>query len=107
MLGCTGAILAAANLEPELCGEAFAGNVAAQKDLLDAHRITVVRLAPRPQGELHPRTARHRTAATSTLVRRCVRCFRRLGSLRSTIGARAPGAHCGALQTRAGRRARR
>src|SRR5215211_5375627 len=34
MLGATGAILAAANLEPELCVDAFAGSVAAQKDLL-------------------------------------------------------------------------
>ena len=40
MLGCTGAILAAANLEPELCADAFTGSVAAQKDLLSAHRIT-------------------------------------------------------------------
>jgi dihydrodipicolinate synthase/N-acetylneuraminate lyase len=39
MLGCTGAILAAANLEPELCSDAFAGSVVAQKDLLFAHRI--------------------------------------------------------------------
>ena len=39
MLGLTGAILAAANLEPELCADAFAGQVAAQKDLLFAHRI--------------------------------------------------------------------
>ena len=35
----TGAILAAANLEPELCVDAFAGNVQAQKDLLGAHKI--------------------------------------------------------------------
>jgi 4-hydroxy-tetrahydrodipicolinate synthase len=40
MLGCTGAILAAANLEPELCADAFAGSVVAQKDLLFAHRVT-------------------------------------------------------------------
>jgi 4-hydroxy-tetrahydrodipicolinate synthase len=39
MLGCTGAILAAANLEPELCADAFAGNIQAQKDLLSIHRI--------------------------------------------------------------------
>jgi 4-hydroxy-tetrahydrodipicolinate synthase len=39
MLGATGAILAAANLEPELCSDAFAGSVAAQKDLLYAHKI--------------------------------------------------------------------
>jgi 4-hydroxy-tetrahydrodipicolinate synthase len=39
MLGCAGAILAAANLEPELCADAFAGNVQAQKDLLAIHQI--------------------------------------------------------------------
>jgi dihydrodipicolinate synthase/N-acetylneuraminate lyase len=39
MLGCAGAILAAANLEPELCLDAFAGSVQAQKDLLGAHKI--------------------------------------------------------------------
>ena len=39
MLGATGAILAAANLEPELCVDAFAGSVPAQKDLLSAHKI--------------------------------------------------------------------
>ena len=39
VLGCTGAILAAANLEPELCAEAFEGKVRSQKSLLAAHRI--------------------------------------------------------------------
>jgi hypothetical protein len=39
MLGCTGMILAAANLEPELCADAFAGSVPAQRDLLFAHRV--------------------------------------------------------------------
>jgi len=38
-LGCAGAILAAANLEPELCIDAFAGNMQAQKDLLWAHKL--------------------------------------------------------------------
>ena len=38
-IGCTGAILAAANLEPELCAEAWSGNVRAQKDLIHAHKI--------------------------------------------------------------------
>lgn len=42
MLGCTGAILAAANLEPERCIDAFAGDIAAQKDLLPAHKIVSV-----------------------------------------------------------------
>ena len=36
-LGATGAILALANLEPELCAEAFAGDMAAQARLTDAH----------------------------------------------------------------------
>ncbi|MGD9704495.1 MAG: dihydrodipicolinate synthase family protein [Acidimicrobiia bacterium] len=39
MLGCTGCILAAANLEPERCIDAFAGDIPAQKALLPAHRI--------------------------------------------------------------------
>jgi 4-hydroxy-tetrahydrodipicolinate synthase len=38
-VGCTGAILAAANLEPELCAEAWGGNVRAQKDLIHVHKI--------------------------------------------------------------------
>lgn len=38
-LGCTGSILAAANLEPERCIDAFAGDINAQKDLLPAQRI--------------------------------------------------------------------
>lgn len=37
--GCAGAILAAANLEPVLCAEAFGGCVQAQKDLLWAHQV--------------------------------------------------------------------
>jgi dihydrodipicolinate synthase/N-acetylneuraminate lyase len=39
-LGCAGAILAAANLEPELCSDAFAGNIQAQKDLLWVHKVS-------------------------------------------------------------------
>jgi 4-hydroxy-tetrahydrodipicolinate synthase len=39
LLGCAGAILAAANLEPELCADAFAGNMQAQRDLLWVHKI--------------------------------------------------------------------
>ena len=39
MLGCAGAILAAANLEPELCADAFMGSVRSQRDLLWAHQI--------------------------------------------------------------------
>jgi 4-hydroxy-tetrahydrodipicolinate synthase len=37
--GAPGAILAAANLEPERCIDAFAGDINAQKDLLSAQRI--------------------------------------------------------------------
>jgi dihydrodipicolinate synthase/N-acetylneuraminate lyase len=39
MLGATGAILAVANLEPELASDAFAGSVQAQRDLLSVHKI--------------------------------------------------------------------
>lgn len=39
LLGVTGAILAAANLEPERCIDAFAGDIGAQKDLISAHRV--------------------------------------------------------------------
>jgi dihydrodipicolinate synthase/N-acetylneuraminate lyase len=35
--GCTGAILSLANVEPERCAEAFAGDAAAQRALYDAH----------------------------------------------------------------------
>lgn len=42
LLGCTGAILAAANLEPERCIDAFAGDINAQKDLLPVHKIVSV-----------------------------------------------------------------
>jgi len=42
MLGCTGAILAAANFEPERCIDAFAGDIRAQKDLLSAHKIVSI-----------------------------------------------------------------
>jgi 4-hydroxy-tetrahydrodipicolinate synthase len=38
-LGVTGAILAAANLEPERCIDAFAGDIGAQKGLIGAHRV--------------------------------------------------------------------
>jgi 4-hydroxy-tetrahydrodipicolinate synthase len=39
MFGCAGAILAVANLEPELCIDAFAGSTEAQKDLVASHRL--------------------------------------------------------------------
>lgn len=39
LMGCTGAILAAANLEPERCSDAFAGDIQAQRDVLPAHKI--------------------------------------------------------------------
>jgi 4-hydroxy-tetrahydrodipicolinate synthase len=35
--GATGALLALANLEPERCADAFAGDVSAQRDLVPAH----------------------------------------------------------------------
>jgi 4-hydroxy-tetrahydrodipicolinate synthase len=38
MFGCTGAILAVANLEPELCIDAFSGSTQAQTDLVPSHR---------------------------------------------------------------------
>ena len=60
-LGCTGAILAAANLEPELAAKAFGGDVAAQRALVDSAPHRVVRLAPRPQARA-PRAVRHVTA---------------------------------------------
>jgi 4-hydroxy-tetrahydrodipicolinate synthase len=37
-LGCTGAILALANVEPELCIAAFAGDAAAQRQLTPSHQ---------------------------------------------------------------------
>jgi 4-hydroxy-tetrahydrodipicolinate synthase len=37
-LGCAGAIVALANAEPERCVTAFAGDVATQRELADAHR---------------------------------------------------------------------
>lgn len=46
-LGCTGAILALANAEPELCIAAFAGDAAAQRALAPAHRAARDRF---PQG---------------------------------------------------------
>lgn len=36
-VGATGAILALANVEPELCSQAFAGDAAAQRELTDTH----------------------------------------------------------------------
>lgn len=36
-LGCAGAILAVANVEPELCSAAFAGSAKAQRELTDIH----------------------------------------------------------------------
>ncbi len=41
-LGCAGAILAAANLEPERCADAYAGDIQAQKDLLWVHKMLSV-----------------------------------------------------------------
>ncbi|MGH3443705.1 MAG: dihydrodipicolinate synthase family protein [Nitriliruptorales bacterium] len=44
-LGCAGAILSAANLEPELCVAAFDGDAEAQRSLVDAH-VAVARDFP-------------------------------------------------------------
>ncbi len=54
-LGCTGAILAAANLEPELSAKAFAGDVDSQRSLLDAHRIASFDSPHGLKRELHAR----------------------------------------------------
>ncbi len=54
-LGCTGAILAAANLEPELSAKAFAGDVDAQRSLLDAHLIASFDSPHGLKRELHAR----------------------------------------------------
>jgi 4-hydroxy-tetrahydrodipicolinate synthase len=63
LLGAAGAILAAANLEPELCADAFAGDMQAQKDLLWAHKL-VSRYGPKGiKNELA------RRYATSTVCR--------------------------------------
>ncbi|MGI9023548.1 MAG: dihydrodipicolinate synthase family protein [Acidimicrobiales bacterium] len=43
-LGCAGAIVTLANVEPERCVEAFDGDVAAQLALADAHEASGVRL---------------------------------------------------------------
>jgi 4-hydroxy-tetrahydrodipicolinate synthase len=55
-IGCTGAILAVANMAPELCTSAFAGNAQAQRELTDVH------LAVRAGG---PPALRHMLAAAS------------------------------------------
>jgi dihydrodipicolinate synthase/N-acetylneuraminate lyase len=65
MLGATGAILAAANLEPELCSDAFAGSVEAQKDLLHAHKIFTTYGVKGLKEELA------RRYGTSTVCREC------------------------------------
>ena len=46
-LGASGAILALANVEPERCAAAFAGDVAVQRQILDAHRRSLENF---PQG---------------------------------------------------------
>ena len=46
-LGCAGAILSLANVEPELCVAAFAGDAAAQLELAPHHKAAAVRL---PEG---------------------------------------------------------
>ncbi len=63
-LGATGAILAVANVEPELCVAAFAGEAQAQRDLADVH------LAVREGGPAELKrilARRHHTVALSRL----------------------------------------
>ncbi len=62
-LGCAGAILALANVEPERCSAAFAGDAAVQRELADAHATASVDF---------PRGVKELTAArfgTSTVCR--------------------------------------
>jgi 4-hydroxy-tetrahydrodipicolinate synthase len=60
-LGARGAILALANLEPELCGAAFAGDLGAQRELVPAHREAG---ADFPGGLKRALARRHGTPAT-------------------------------------------
>lgn len=48
-LGCAGTILAAANLEPARCVDAFAGDIEAQKSLLGTHQILSAGIAAHKQ----------------------------------------------------------
>ncbi|MBK9178885.1 MAG: dihydrodipicolinate synthase family protein [Acidimicrobiales bacterium] len=64
LLGCAGAILAAANLEPETCVAAFEGDGAAQRALLGAHRIVG---ADFPRGLKAELARRYGTSATCRL----------------------------------------
>ena len=62
--GCTGAILSLANVEPERCAEAFAGDAAAQRALYDGHVTAHDRF---PQGLKELVAKRFGTATTCRL----------------------------------------
>lgn len=63
-VGCAGAILALANVEPERCGAAFAGDPEAQRELTDAH--LAIR-APFPRGLKELMTKRFGTSVTTRM----------------------------------------
>ena len=63
--GCTGAILSLANVEPERCAEAFAGDAAAQRALYDGHVAAHDRF---PQGLKELVAKRFGTATTCRLL---------------------------------------
>ena len=107
-LGCTGAILAAANLEPELSAKAFAGDVDAQRCAARRPPHRVVRLTARPEARAARRgTARPRTAATITRSRSSAPLRPApLAALHNRCFAH-PAAHCAApLEPEQARRAR-
>lgn len=63
-LGCAGAILALANVEPERCAAAFAGDADAQRQLTDAHLAMGVAF---PKGLKQLMAARFGTSATTRI----------------------------------------
>lgn len=63
-VGCAGAILALANVEPERCAAAFAGDADAQRDLIDAHLAMGVAF---PRGLKKLMAARFGTSAATRM----------------------------------------